>query len=215
MTTPALTTLALTLACSTGASAGIVVYQQDFENPAAIGPEWSGNATESHGVFTRFTERRTNNPLTLNLSTAVGQAYSLWFDLYIIDSWDAGHADFGGPDKFNVRVNNTLAFSESMDNDPGSRLMTFRDPDEAGHFGFGDRWYDNDAIYRDVVVDFVATGPLTSIVFFGSGLQGRNDESWGIDNVRIAAIPGPGAAIAIALGAAGLTLARRRQHIND
>lgn len=205
--------VALGLASAAGVSAGVVVYQQDFETPSLVGSEWSSALTESQGVFTRFSERRTNSPLTLSLSTVTGQTYSLLFDLYIIDSWDGGNQQWGGPDTFNVRIGDTLAFSETMDNDPRSLHKTFRDPDEAGHFGFGDRWYDNDAIYRGILLEFVASGPMTTIVFFGSGLQGRNDESWGIDNLSVAAIPAPAGALAI--GLAGLALARRRERVDD
>jgi hypothetical protein len=200
-------------AVGAGASAGVVVYEQNFENPALIGSEWSNVRTEAHGVFTRFSERRTNNPLTLTLTTVTGQAYSLLFDLYLIDSWDGSNQEWGGPDTFGVRIGDTLAFSETMDNDPGSFYKTFRDPDEAGHLGFGAREYDNDAIYRGILLDFVAGGPLTTIAFFGTGLQGKNDESWGIDNLRVAAIPAPAGALAI--GLAGLALARRRERMTD
>ncbi len=215
MTTRLFTTLSLGLACAAGASAGVVVYEQNFESPALIGNEWSSKATEAHGVFTRFSERRTNNPLTLTIGTVTGQAYSLLFDLYIIDSWDGSNQEWGGPDTFNVRIGDTLAFSETMDNDPNSRFKTYRNPDEAGHFGFGTRDYDNDAIYRGILLDFVAGGPFTTIAFFGTGLQSRNDESWGIDNVSVAALPVPGPAGALVIGFAGLALARRRERMDD
>lgn len=215
MTTRLFTTVSLGIACAAGASAGVVVYEQNFESPSLIGSEWSSNATDAHPAFTRFSERRANNALTLTLETVTGQAYSLLFDLYIIDSWDGGNQEWGGPDTFNVSVGDSLAFSETMDNDPESRFKTYRDPDEAGHFGFGDREYDNDAIYRGILLDFVASGQLTTIAFFGTGLQGRNDESWGIDNVRVAALPVPGPAGALVIGLAGLALARRRERMND
>lgn len=202
------TAAGLSAACAAGLCAG-VVYQQDFEHAGAIGPEWSSAATERHGVFTRFTKRRANNTLTLTVATSVGRAYSLMFDLYVIDSWDGASNEWGGPDLFNVRAGDAMLFSESMDNDAGSLHATFRDPDEFGHFGFGDRPYDNDAIYRGVVLEFIATGESTAIDFFGSGLQSRNDESWGIDNVQVSAIPAPAAGVMLGAGLAALGLRRR------
>ncbi len=206
---PAIPSLALGIVCATGANAGMVVYQQDFENAANIGPEWSSRATDHGTAFTRFSERRASSTLTLTLDTMTGQAYALIFDLYIIDSWDGNGSEWGGPDQFNVRIGDTLAFSESMDNDRDSQYLTYRNPDEVGHFGFGTRPYDNDAIYRGVALEFIANGPRTSIAFFGTGLQGKNDESWGIDNLRVESVPAPAAATLF--GAGAMVAARRRR----
>src|SRR5262249_13232267 len=42
-----------------------------------------------------------------------------------------------------------------------------------------------DAIYRNVTLAFTAAAATTQIRFADGGLQGLNDESWGIDNVRV------------------------------
>ncbi|MGB8169737.1 MAG: pre-peptidase C-terminal domain-containing protein, partial [Chthoniobacteraceae bacterium] len=42
-----------------------------------------------------------------------------------------------------------------------------------------------DAIYRTVTLNFTSTGASTPIVFRDGGIQDINDESWGIDNVRV------------------------------
>ena len=42
-----------------------------------------------------------------------------------------------------------------------------------------------DAIYRAVTMNFTATGASSALRFADGGLQGINDESWGIDNVRV------------------------------
>ncbi|MBX3670121.1 MAG: choice-of-anchor D domain-containing protein [Rhodocyclaceae bacterium] len=52
----------------------------------------------------------------------------------------------------------------------------------AQNFGFGSS---ADAIYRNVTLDFTAAGSSASLRFADGGLQGINDESWGLDNVRI------------------------------
>jgi MYXO-CTERM domain-containing protein len=202
--------LAFGLVAGASARAGVIVYEQDFENPGSIGNEWSNSATDQNDHFTRFSKRRTNETLTLTLDTMGGQAYSLVFDLYLIDSWDGGNPTWG-QDRFSVKVDTALVFSELLDNAMGSAHSTYRDPDEVGMFGFGKRDVDRDAIYRAIALDFVANGEVTQISFFGSGLQGKNDESWGIDNVSVAAVPSPGVAAALALGALGAASRRRRR----
>lgn len=206
--------MALVASIGASASAGVIVHQQDFEHPGSIGSEWSSNATDQNDHFTRFSKRRTNETLTLTLDTMGGQAYSLVFDLYLIDSWDGGNPTWG-QDRFSVKVDTALVFSELLDNAMGSAHSTYRDPDEVGMFGFGNRDVDRDAIYRGIALDFVASGDVTQVSFFGSGLQAKNDESWGIDNVRVAAVPAPGGAAALVIGAAGLALARRRDRTDD
>lgn len=200
----------LGFAFGASAGAGVIVHQQDFEQPGSIGGEWSSKATDHHAHFTRFSQRRTNETLTLTLDTMNGQAYSLVFDLYLLDSWDGGNAQWG-QDRFNVKIDGGLAFSELLDNQMNSPNSTYRDPDEVGMFGFGKRDADRDSIYRAISLDFVANGEVTKVAFFGSGLQAKSDESWGIDNVSVAAVPAPGAAAALALGALGATSRRRRR----
>lgn len=196
---------ALAAAC---ANAGVIVYQQDFEQKSAIGAEWSNKGTDHADAFTTFSKRRTNDKLSLTIDTVNGQAYSLGFDLYVIDSWDGSDAQWG-QDRFNVKVNGVVMFSEFLDNRMDSPNTTFRNPDVVEYLGFGNREMDRDAIYRGLTIDFVANGDTTTFAFFGSGLQGKSDESWGIDNVRVAMVPAP--AGGLALGAVGLTATRRRR----
>jgi hypothetical protein len=189
------------------AGAGIV-YQQDFENPGSIGSEWSSGATDQAAAFTRFSQRRTNSALTLTLDTMDGQAYSMIFDLYLIDSWDGSNPTWG-QDRFNVKVGSAVAFSELLDNQMNSPHSTFRNPDVVDYLAFGNRDADRDAIYRGLTIDFVANGETTVLSFYGSGLQGKNDESWGIDNLSVAAVPTP--ATATLLGGVALFATRRRR----
>ncbi len=202
--TPAVLVGALAISA---ASAGIV-YQQDFENAANIGSEWSSAATDHAAAFTRFSQRRTNDTLKLTLDTINGQAYSMVFDLYLIDSWDGSNPTWG-QDRFNVKVGSTVAFSELLDNSMNSPHSSFRDPDVVDYLAFGNRTADRDSIYRGLTIDFVANGDTTVFSFFGSGLQGKNDESWGIDNLSVAAVPAP--AGVVVLGAMGLAMGRRRR----
>lgn len=200
-----------TAACATASAGPIVIYQQDFEKPGMIGPEWSRTGTDSAPALTRFSARLANDHLTLTLATTPGLAYSLQFDLYILDTWD-GRSDRWGHDLFGVKIDDSVVFAEYFDNQMDSPTATFRNPDQVGQFGFRAREFDEDAIFRAITLDFTASGESTRVAFFGSGLQGVADESWGIDNVFVTmnAVPAPATA-GVMLGA-GLALTRRRRH---
>ncbi|NML45874.1 phosphatase PAP2 family protein [Ramlibacter sp. G-1-2-2] len=43
-----------------------------------------------------------------------------------------------------------------------------------------------DSVYRDVTVTFTAGGPTATVRFADTGLEDINNESWGLDNVRLA-----------------------------
>ena len=198
-------------AATTSANAGVVVYQQDFESASLIGPEWSSNKTDFAAPFTRFSQRRTNDQLTLTINTIAGRLHTLQFDLYLIDSWDGSDATWG-QDRFNVKADGAFLFSEFLDNSMDSPNSSYRNPDEVGHLGFGSRDFDRDTIYRGITLEFTANHAQTTLAFFGSGLQSKSDESWGIDNVIVtmAAIPSPATA-GVMLGAGAALAGRRRR----
>ncbi len=60
--------------------------------------------------------------------------------------------------------------------------VTVYTPRTVANLGFGGN---ADAIYRGVTVAFTASGGTDAIKFSDGGLQGINDESWGIDNVSV------------------------------
>jgi hypothetical protein len=131
------------------------------------------------------------------------------FDFYAIDSWDGDDTRFG-VDHFQVLVNNQSLLRETFSNHSGI-AQTYRAPELGGRdLGFDDRW--EDAIYRRIALDFtVPDGAPIQIRWQDLGLQGMNDESWGIDNVQVSwrMVPAPGAAGV--LGAGLLALSRRRR----
>ena len=53
----------------------------------------------------------------------------------------------------------------------------------AGNLGYNGSY--NDAVYRGVTLQFTAASSTSSISFADSGLEGVNNESWGIDNVAV------------------------------
>lgn len=156
-------------------------YFTDFEAP--VGAEWSTTARDGTvASFTTFLGRFSGGAgATLTLPTVPGASYAVEFDLMIIDSWD-GSANRWGPDYFNVDVAGTQLFHHTFTTSGGSQSYPGTPNVGGANYGWGG-W--NDAIYRNVTVPFVASGTTTSIRFHDGGLQGINDESWGIDNVRV------------------------------
>lgn len=162
---------------SIGNAFSSTLYSSDFES--GIGTEWSATNLNSEVLdpFTVFSGRFGNNTQTLMTSNlVVGANYSIFFDLYIIDSWD------GGADRFNVDVAASNYFSHSFHYNASSQ--TYPDPPDLGPANYG-FWSYNDSIYRNVEVGFHAVSNTAEIAFYGSGLGLLSDESWGIDNVSI------------------------------
>lgn len=135
--------------------------------------------------------------------------FTLTFDFYCIDSWDGSNFAYG-QDFFNVSINDSLRFHETFTNQPGV-TQSFRAPD------VGPRPIDfnanaNDSIYRAIAIDFtLAQGDPITIKWFDGGLQGMNDESWGIDNVNLgySIVPAPASASLLLGGLLSLRRNRR------
>ncbi len=145
----------------------------------------------------------------------VAGQYALTFDLMLFDSWDGNYEH--GPDAFSVSVNGQKLFDELLQtHDPENN---FRLPDEIPtQNAFNERW--KDLIYRDITINFELTEALDQldIQFVGTLNQAINDESWGLDNVRLEQVvqlrgaslevPAPGT---LALLGSGMGLMTRRR----
>lgn len=139
------------------------------------------------------------------------RVYTLTFDLYTIDSWDGLGPQ--GPDYFEVLINSQLKFSETFATGAGLP-QSARQPDIGPmHLGYNTKWHD--AIYRDITIEFTLPESAQSIAidFRGRNLQSVNDESWGIDNVRLShtPIPAPGPILLAGLASLAGATRRRRQ----
>ncbi len=240
MRTVALFALAGGLLASNLASAqSRILYQNSFE-AREIGSEWSSNtrleswypsfSTFNGNYSSEYTELtlRARPPGSTGDSGGGGTGggdggsggsggggtyyytlYTVTFDFYAIDSWDGNDTRYG-KDRLMVTVNGRSLMNDTFSNHAGVG-QSFRAPDIGGRdLGFDDRWADS--IYRRVSLDFtVPDGEAMHIRWADGGLQGRNDESWGIDNVMVTSrtVPGPGGLTA--LGVCGLMARRRRR----
>ena len=160
-------------------ASGTPVYQTDFES--TVGSEWStGTLDNSYpSTFTRFLGRFGNQSTSLTLQNLqVGSPYTLFFDLYIIDSWDG---DNYGPDTFRVFADSVSLFNHTISQFNGSQSFTVP-ADVKGQLGFSG-W--EDSIFRQVVLTFTPSSSTSILRFEGANLQSLDDESWGIDNVNV------------------------------
>lgn len=215
---------AAALLASTVMAAPTLVYSNEFE-ARELAPEWSANyrRIEQNGGFSIFNGRYSQGwtGLTLNapaLGSPTGPSgpgtyavtrYTLVFDLYIIDSWDASNW-YGGYDHFLVSANGNTLVDWGFTNTGGLQRNPLT-PSQFGFIGFGDAL--PDAIYRNVTITFdTKPGENLFIKFFDQNLGGVSDEGWGIDNVKLygEALRVPTPSVAMGLGA-GLGLAVRRR----
>lgn len=204
-----------------------VLYSNSFE-AREMGAEWSSNSRLEwwYPTFTTFNGNYSGSFTQLTLpARAPGSnsgpggdggggynylLYTVTFDFYAIDSWDGNDTRYG-MDTFQVLVNNRSLLRDTFSNH-ATISQTFRAPDMGGtNLGFDDRW--NDSIYRRIALNFtVPDGAPIQIRWEDLGLQGMNDESWGIDNVVVSyqMVPAPGAALS--LGSGLLMFGRRRRN---
>ena len=214
-----LTFAGLLAVASAAIAAPTQIYFNDFEGLQPNLAGFSGTVrTASHYNFSQFLGRysqREQASLTILPPSDViipppgsQLQYTVSWDLYVIDSWDAGSSIYGD-DHWIMTANGRQVFNESFDN--WGNPQTFRSPDVGPiQLGFGNTM--PDSIYRNLSVTFDGTpGQNLALNFSTSLLQGVWDESWGIDNIRISydIVPSPGAA---SLGAlASLAAIRRRR----
>lgn len=218
-TAAALTAGLLATGPLTSARADVTLYQENFET-AQLTSNWTGDSRiTTDSAFSTFHGRHSGQFATLTLtapppppegsgSPGSFHQYTLSFDLYVLDSWD-GDDPNAGIDRFLVDVNGTSLFDQSFANQ--HEYQSFRQPDVGPtHLGFHSGF--RDSIYRNITVTF-APGAVSSLAFTfrDTCRQGMNDESWGLDNLKLTyrTVPAPGP-LALA-GLAGGLIARRRR----
>ena len=211
--------LGLVVAASAAVAAPTQIYSNNFEGATPNLAGFNGTLrTSYHSNFSQFLGRYSQleqasltilPPADVIIPPPGSQMqYTVTWDLYVIDSWDAGTSIYGD-DHWIMTANGRQVYNESFDN--------WGNPHTSGaptigpvHLGYGNTMFDS--IYRDLSVTFNGTpGQNLTLNFSSTLLQGVWDESWGIDNIRISYdfVPTPGVA---SLGAlASLAALRRRR----
>lgn len=139
----------------------------------------------------------------------------LYFDLYILDSWDASDPTYGGPDRFGFSADgNTQSWTfsnfPSRDTETNTDVATSTgDYNGITTWGYIDRYFDN---YNNGFT-FAHSDSTLNLSFFGSGLQRLQDESWRVTNlvVTTTGAPLPVAAPFFMFGAGLLGIIRNRK----
>ncbi|MCG8472723.1 MAG: Ig-like domain-containing protein, partial [Desulfobacterales bacterium] len=155
-------------------SKGTVIYRNDFES--ALGGEWSETKTETFEQVSRFWGRfNSTSGHTLSLIDIGASDYELSFDLYAFDSWDTGGSN--GRDRLIIQAGGKEVFSEMLH----STLFPSTYPLQI--IGSNSKW--NDRIFDRITIPVGFFSGEIDLLFKDSGLQGIDDESWGIDNLCI------------------------------
>lgn len=196
-----------------------IVYQNDFENVAAISG-WSSLAHTVSPSGRGFLGEFGAQDVVLNLENLVAHdTIKVDFDVYLIRTWDG--VTSGDMDRFRMMVDDavlldsTFAVSRLSNT---TRIQNYPDPLGGGthlhrtgaieNNTLGFTW---NAIPVDAVWRFSFTiphsAPTATLTFSGIGLQDVSDESWGLDNVRVAVVPAPAS---IVLSGIGIFLIARR-----
>lgn len=184
--------VALWLMGGSGATAqtltiGNTPYFTDFESGTPTG--WWNTRFNSQATLTRFLGNygkvgSTQEATYLILNGTPNTRYTLVFDLYLIDTWDAGHATWG-PDSFSVTdlftgtIFNAVPYSAHSPSTAATYPAMW---DQSGNF-YGTS--SSETIYRSIVVRFESISSLIVLMFQGGANEALANESWAIDNVRV------------------------------
>lgn len=159
-------------------------------------------------------------PATINITgLASHNQITIDFDLFIYDSWDGQDGGAAGPDLFGFTVDGT-DYSWSFDNFyPSSPYETNLDTDfTTGNFNSINTWGAIDRYFDDYKDEFTLahSGSTLSLRFWGSGLQGLNDESWSVKDLELTTnasnqVPEPATMFLFGTGMVGLIGSRLRK----
>ncbi|MCA9278604.1 MAG: PEP-CTERM sorting domain-containing protein [Phycisphaeraceae bacterium] len=206
------------------ASADPWSYEQNFNGGSSL-TGWSHTQTEISPSGTQtFLGQFDNDTVSLSLSNIPAHTQlQVSFDLYVIGTWDGN--DYPGPDRWSFGVqgeqpaiDTTFAVSKPTGyyqqawpmnyQETGSSFPHRYGAKENNTLGYIWKGWAVDAI-QEINVTLEHSDAEVTLDFSAWGLQGIGDESWGIDNVVVTAVPAPGALAMFGLG--GLVATRRRR----
>jgi hypothetical protein len=177
------------------------LYFNDFED--IVGAEWSSGKTDvtpsarPRGFLGQFG----NETITLTLGNLPAHTQAtVSFDLFILRSWD-GNNQIHGPDVWQLKVDEgptllhtTFAnvppdikdFNQAYPGDyPGGDYLPYTGAAEIKTLGYTEiQAPAPDSVYR-LSFTFAHNESILRLDFSGQGLQGIQDESWGLDNVNV------------------------------
>jgi len=187
---------------------GTTVLSIDFESgiPSVVAPGqstltgvqgYAGLGAPGNQFGGSFLRGGANVPVTVTLvNLPPHSALDLGVLLGIIDSWD-GSGSFPAGDNFEVELDGNVVFFESFANAIAGQIQTYIPPPGVQlarrvDLGFnGPGGFHTDSAYdlgADPVLQGIAHTASTATITFRSVAidQGLSDESWAIDNLRIA-----------------------------
>lgn len=184
-----------------------VVYETEFDG--TVGAEWSRTNTSTTPIGgRRFLGRFNKEAATLSLSNLPPHSsITISFKLFLILTWDGNivvnlAGNTVGPDVWSLSLDGNSLLRASFGNwaagtTPDNVLQSYPNPFGAGAFPSRTGASENNTLgftfggIQDAVYDLTFTVPHTAstATFNFSGLEitteGINDESWGIDSVRV------------------------------
>lgn len=163
-----------------------IVQQDVFENGAG---NWIGGALasdENYGGLLRGGGSDGEQAAQSTYELDADMEYAvLEFDMTAIDSWDG--------EEFQIYVNDAVVATATFNNASGNGIgdtWTISNPDieismtagEFGHGGFDSDWQDQS---MNVQIQMRNAGENVTLGFGSTLNQSVQDESWGVDNVRV------------------------------
>ncbi len=170
----------------------IELYTSQFDNPSPNLEPWSEKSIATAPQGTKFLGEFTNNTVTLSLgsNTAPLPAHAqlnVSFDLLVLKSWDGNF----GPDQWQFQIDGQELVSTTFSNTNSRQAFpqSYSGGDNAPRTGATLSNTLGYSYFGDTVYHFEFTIPHTAstvtLTFKGSNLQNADDESWGLNNVRV------------------------------
>jgi hypothetical protein len=158
-----------------------VQYQSGFDtvNPAV----WSRTDTGTNSVTGIFLGRFASSAAALTLPDLPLHTHiRVSWDALIFDSWD-GNA---GPDYFGLNITGAPepVWEHTFHSSGHPSLQSYSQYPDLGPIEFS-ATSGLDSIYRGLQVQLPHTTNEAEVILYGRNLQPVNDESWGIDNLRV------------------------------
>ncbi|NLG98313.1 MAG: hypothetical protein GX491_13215 [Chloroflexi bacterium] len=180
-----------------------IVLDEDFTG--APGSHWSSSAATTSPSGERFMGEFGNETVNLRLENLPDhRRVRLEFDLYLIRSWDGNQAG-PGPDRWRLCFTGGLCLIDTTFSNwqtegfrqaypeayPGGDFLSLTGAQSVNSLGYTYYGIAMDSTYH-IVLTFDHADPDLLLSFSAFGLQPSEDESWGLDNVKISLLPPTG-----------------------